>query len=69
MNPKIIPLITFVSFLAAIYCLVQVIKLRNAKKPLKLSPRAKTYEWTDVFGIVRGYLGIFCWWGLWLGGR
>lgn len=68
MIPQLVPLFSFVSFLAAIYCIIQVFKQTNTKE-LKLSPKSKTYEWSDAFGLARGVLGIVCWWGLYLGTR
>lgn len=59
MIPKqLTPLFMFIFLLCAVYSLIQVIKLKWKPKIKKRVEKQPTYEWSDAFGLLRGYLGI-----------
>lgn len=60
---ELLPLMFYVSLLFSVYTLVQVIKNWKPRKIVK-NKKQPTYEWTDVFGIARGYLGLVAIWML-----
>jgi len=64
MIKELMSLISLTTFLGGSYTLIQFLKLRQ--KDLKVKKNYKNYEKSDIFGLIRGYLGIICMWMIFL---
>lgn len=65
MIKELMPLISLTTFLGGLYTLTQVLKLRG-RKDINIKKKYKNYEKSDIFGLIRGYLGIVCIWMIFL---